>query len=105
MSISPALQEESCTPVCGCVCGCVCVWVCLCVGVNIKYVFTVSGLHPGFWIREGANWGNEKCRWGEVIRIICLLMNLTDPRGGGRNCAQGGAKPPSMQPCTVCSRY
>ncbi len=51
MSISSALQEESCTPVC--VCVCVCVWVCLCVGVNIKYVFTVSGLHPGFWIRGG----------------------------------------------------
>ena len=74
------------------VCGCVGVYVCGC-----EYKIIICSLYQG-----GANWGNEKCRWGEVIRIICLLMNLTDPKGGGRNCAQ---PPPSMQPCTVCLRY
>ena len=78
MSISSALQEESCTPVCGCVCGCVCVWVCVCVGVNIK--LCVHCIRAASRILDQGG-GNEKCRWGEVIRIICLLMNLTDPGG------------------------
>ena len=40
------------------------------------------GLHPGIWIRGGANWAIKKCRKGEVIRIIAVQMNLPDPRGG-----------------------
>ena len=72
------------------VCGCT---ICTVSGLHIKYVFTVSGCIQDFG-SGGTNWGNEKCRWGEVIRIICLLMNLTDPRGGGSKLYPGGPAPP-----------
>ena len=82
----------------------------MCVGVFVcgyEYKICVHCIRAASRILDqggGANWGNEKCRWGEVIRIICLLMNLTDPRGGGVEIVpRGGGQ--SMQPCTVCSRY
>ncbi len=55
MSISPALQEESCTPVCMYVCVCVCMCMCVC-GCEYK----ISGLHPGFWIGGGGRIGEMK---------------------------------------------
>ena len=63
-SSESALQEESCAPVC--VGGCGCVGVCGC-----EYKIIMCSLYQGC-IQDfgsgGANWGNEKCRWGEVIR-------------------------------------
>ncbi len=62
--------------------------------------YKTSGLHPGFWIRGGAHWANEKCRRGDFIRIIAVQMNLPDPRGV-ETVPRGGEIPPLMQPCKL----
>ena len=46
-------------------------------------MFTVSGLHPGFWIGGGRIGELKNVGGAKLSEIICLLMNLTDPRGGG----------------------
>ena len=57
------------------VCVCVCMYVCVYVGVNIKYQGCIQDFGSG---GGGANWGNEKCRWGKVIRIIAVQMPINE---------------------------
>ena len=78
-----------------------CVWVggCVCVGVYVcgcEYKICVHCIRAASRILDrGGRIGEMKNVGGaKLSEIICLLMNLTDPRGGGgRNYA-----PPQSSP-------